>query len=96
MYFFNQKNFYFFDWFWSRFGNLLGLVFKPNFIKNRVRNEKGDFLKMSTACTRELHFGGSGASKASQKTPQEPLKKESILGVENALKMGAKMEPKST
>ena len=75
---------------------MLGAVLHLNCIKNHVRNEKVDFMKMSVSCRRELDFQGPGASKSLQKTPQNQFKKQCIFKVENASKIKAKITQKGT
>ena len=75
---------------------ILGPDLRPNCIKDRVRNEKVDFMKMSVSCRRELNFQGPGASTSLQKTPQNRLKKQCMFEVKKASKIEAKMRPQGT
>ena len=83
------------DFLWI-FAVILGGDLHPNCIKNRIRNEKVDFMKMSVSCRRELDFQGPGASTSLQKAPQNRLKKQCIFEVKNASKIEAKMRPQGT
>ena len=57
------------------FGSILGVFRVPFCIKNRVWNEKADFVKMCVSCKRELHFRGSSVPETHQKASQNRSKK---------------------
>ena len=83
------------DFLWI-FADIVGADLHQHCIKNRVRNEKVNFMKMSVSCRRELDFQGPGASTSLQKAPQNRLKKQCIFEVKNASKIEAKMRPQGT
>ena len=57
------------DFLWI-FAVILGGDLHPNCIKNRVRNEKVDFMKMSVSCRRELDFQGPGPQHSCKRPPK--------------------------
>ena len=78
-YFCNEKIIDFPIDFGSHFGIILGTLLSINFNKKRSWSEKGDFVKISVSCRRELDFRGSDPPESTQRRSRTPPKKYYIV-----------------
>ena len=74
----------------------LGSLFAPFFHLFSTWGEKGEFMKISVSCTRELNFRGSKVSTSSQKASQPRSKSPSNFDFDLYTLFDSKMNPKST
>ena len=61
------------------FATILNAFFNSIFIKNRPRNQTGDFTEVGVSCGRVLDFGGSVPSRTPEKETHRRTKKGCIF-----------------